>query len=130
MRKLYNRQEDNEKRKMLRHEMPKAEVLLWMHLKGKQIHGHKFRRQYGIGCYVIDLYCPKVKLAVEVDGATHLTEEEIAHDKNRQEAIEEIGIEFLRFTNLEIYHDIRSVVRKIKAKVKELSGSRKGKNRI
>jgi len=57
--------------------MTKAETLLWIELKGKNIEGLKFRRQYSIEAYVVDFYCPALKLAIEVDGATHVTDEEI-----------------------------------------------------
>ena len=51
---------------MLRKSMPEAEVILWSKLSRKQMSGHKFRRQYGVGRYSIDFYCPELKLAIEV----------------------------------------------------------------
>lgn len=100
--------------------MTKAETLLWLHLKGKQIYGSKFRRQYSVKSYIVDFYCPKIKLAVEIDGLTHLTEEEIEYDNHRQTEIESLGIQFLRFWNYEVYEDLYNVLEKIKSKVKEL----------
>jgi len=101
--------------------MTKAEIMLWQEIKGRKILGFKFRRQYSVGCYVIDFHCPKLKLAIEVDGLTHITDEEIEYDKFRQTEIELTGIEFIRFTNLEIYCDLFNVIEKIKHKVEELS---------
>jgi very-short-patch-repair endonuclease len=68
---LFNRFSDNSKRKELRLNMPKAEVVLWSRLKGKQLKGLKFRRQYGVGPYVVDFCCPELKLVIEVDGGSH-----------------------------------------------------------
>ena len=51
--------------------MTKAEVLLWLQLKNRKMLGQRFLRQYGIDAYVVDFYCPKLKLAIEVDGESH-----------------------------------------------------------
>jgi len=120
MTRIYNKKSHKEKRRTLRKNMTKAEVLLWLELKNKKILGQRFLRQYGVLSYVVDNYCPKVKLAAEVDGATHLTDEEIEYDKIRQEKLEQYGITFLRFTNTEIYNDRYNVIEKIKMKVKEM----------
>jgi very-short-patch-repair endonuclease len=98
------------RRQSLRNSAPRAEVILWRYLKGKQISGNKFRRQYSIGGYVVDFYCPTKRLAIEVDGITHLSREAKVHDKIRQVYIEEFNITFLRFTNSEIYKNIQGVV--------------------
>ena len=100
--------------------MTKAEILLWMELKDKKICGCKFRRQYSVLSYIVDNYCPNVKLAIEIDGATHQRGEEIEYDKHRQQEIETLGITFLRFKNEEVYDDRYNVLEKIKKKVKEL----------
>ncbi len=120
MGKIYNKRGQNEIRRKLRSEMSKAEVLLWIQLKGKQICGYKFRRQFGVDIYSIDFYCPKLKLAIEVDGATHFSDEDIEKDKIRQRKIEEFGIKFLRFTNLDIYDSLSGVIDIIKEKIKEI----------
>src|SRR5690349_10702266 len=117
MPKIYNKKSEQEKRRKLRDQMTKAEVLLWTELKNKKL-GVRFLRQYSINSYVVDFYCPSLKLAVEVDGATHCTDEEKEYDRSRQAEIETLNIEFLRFTNPEIYDDLYNVVEKIKAKCK------------
>ena len=88
------------KRKTFRRNMTKAEVFLWVQLKNKQILGCKFRRQHSIGSFVVDFYCPKLKLALEVDGESHFTKEAVEDDKRREEYIKSFGIRFLRVTNL------------------------------
>ena len=90
--------------------MPQAEVILWLRLKNKRLKDYRFRRQYSVGKYVIDFYCPKLKLAIEIDGESHFTEKAEIRDKLRQYIIESYGIEFMRFTNREIYENIDGVL--------------------
>jgi very-short-patch-repair endonuclease len=113
MTKLYNRSKEKLKRKMLRSNMPHAEVILWSKLKGKSLNSFKFRRQYSVGKFVVDFYCPKLKLAIEVDGDSHYIEDAKIRDKQRQSTIESFGISFLRFTNREITENADGVVVKI-----------------
>jgi very-short-patch-repair endonuclease len=120
MGEIFNQKKQTPKRKVLRENMTKAETLLWIELKGKNIGGLKFRRQYSVEAYVVDFYCPALKLAIEIDGATHVTDEEIEYDRKRQEEIETMGIKFLRFTNEEIYEDLHNVLERVKLKVNEL----------
>jgi len=120
MGKIFNQKSQTEKRKALRKNMTKAEAMLWSEIKGRKIEGCKFRRQFGVGSYVLDFYCPELKLAIEVDGATHLTNRELRYDIHRETEIENYSIHFLRFTNPEIYSDLYNVLEKIKLKIEEL----------
>ena len=92
-----------DKRKVLRSNMPLAEVILWSRLKGKQMEGYQFRRQYSIGHFVVDFYCPALRLAIELDGDSHYAGNEQLYDTERQKQIKAYGIEVLRFTNRDIY---------------------------
>ena len=76
--------------------MTKTEGLLWFELKNKKL-GERFLRQFSITKYVVDFYCPRLKLAIEIDGATHLTDDEILNDAKRQAKIESMFICFIRF---------------------------------
>jgi len=98
--------------------MPPAEVLLWLKLKGKGLEGYKFRRQYGVDKFVIDFYCPEIKLAIEVDGDSHFVEGADVTDKERQAIIESFGISFLRFTNREIYENLDGILNQIMEYIK------------
>jgi very-short-patch-repair endonuclease len=100
---IYNRPKQKRLRQHLRNTASDAERLLWTSLKGSQLLGYKFRRQQGIGQYVVDFYCPAKKVAIEIDGATHWTEEEQKRDRDRQHSIEVSGIRVLRFTNDDVY---------------------------
>jgi very-short-patch-repair endonuclease len=100
---IYNRPRQKRLRQHLRNTATDAELLLWSSLKGSQLLGYKFRRQQGIGQYVVDFYCPDKKVAIEIDGVTHWTDEEQKKDHIRQDYIEALGIRVLRFTNDDIY---------------------------
>ena len=120
MGKIFNQRSQTEKRRLLRNNATNAEEILWQRLKGKQIEGNKFRRQVSITEYVVDFYCPKLNLAIEVDGVTHSTTDEIEYDNDRQARIEILGIVFLRFRNEEIFNNLEKVISEISDKVKEL----------
>lgn len=113
MSRLFNRKFQKPVRQRLRNNATKAERILWSRLKGKQLFAHKFRRQHGIGPFVVDFYCPEYKLAIEVDGPIHETPWAEERDMQRQKYIEQYGIRFLRFTNDEVYRDLDGVMRKI-----------------
>ncbi len=96
MTKVFNRTSEKLKRKILRDNMPKAEIVLWAKLKGKGLCGYKFRRQYSVREFIIDFYCPELKLAIEIDGNSHFVEGAETRDRERQQIIESYGIKFLR----------------------------------
>ena len=101
--------------------MPEAEVILWSKLKGKQIGGFKFRRQYSVGSYIIDFYCPSKKLAIELDGEGHFVGNKLASDQERQQWIEQFDIRFLRFTNDEIRANLDGVLDRIEEALNEMN---------
>ncbi len=79
--------------------------------------GFKFRRQYSVGPYVIDFYCPALNLAVEIDGDSHFQRD--SNDKPRQYYIENFGIRFSRFTNEEVYNNLEGVLEVIRQAAEE-----------
>ena len=113
MSRIYNRISEYEKRKELRNNMTKAEVILWSKLKDKHLNGIKFRRQYSVGPYIVDFYCAKRRLAIEIDGDSHFQEGAKEYDEERQKYIEDCGISFLRFTNNDIYENLKEVLNTI-----------------
>jgi len=123
MTKLYNRASEKAKRQQLRRNMTKAEFRLWQKIKGKQLAGVKFRRQYSVDRFIVDFYCTELKLAIEVDGESHFREGVQEYDKERQAFIESVGIRFLRFTNDEVYGDLEEVLERIVQKIGELQNS-------
>ncbi|MBI2325920.1 endonuclease domain-containing protein [Candidatus Collierbacteria bacterium] len=103
-----------EKRRVLRNNVTEAEKILWKKLKRKQL-GLQFRRQFGIGSYILDFYCPEKKLAVELDGGFHRKRKE--YDEDRTEYLNSLNISVMRFWNQEIVDDVDAVVEKIKKKL-------------
>ena len=121
MTKLYNKKSEKEKRRFLRNHQTVAENLVWIYLRKKQISSERFLRQYGIKYYVLDFYCPSLKLAVEIDGDSHFeSNESIDYDKERENFLKSLGISIIRFTNQEVIENLEKVINKIIGKVKEL----------
>ncbi len=103
--------------------MTSAEKVLWVFLRRKQISGYKFRRQFSVLGFVLDFYCPQLKLAIEVDGSSHDGEDRKIYDKQRQNLIELLGIRFLRFTNDDVFSHTGKVLEEIENVVRTPSGS-------
>jgi very-short-patch-repair endonuclease len=107
---VFNKASVKGRRKQLRSTMPEAEVILWSQLKNKQLSGIKFRRQYSVGRYVVDFYCAKKKLAIEIDGDSHYMLHAPERNEGRQQWIEQFGIRFLRFTNDDVRKNLHGVL--------------------
>lgn len=99
MNELFNRPDGTERRRQLRNAMPDAEVILWSRLKGRQLLGGKFRRQYGVGSFVIDFFSVESKLGIELDGDSHFLPGRAEYDVRRQQFIEGLGISVIRIAN-------------------------------
>jgi very-short-patch-repair endonuclease len=110
------------RRRYLRSHLPKAEVLLWMRLSNRQMLGYKFRRQYSVDRFVIDFYCPELRLAIEVDGESHFTPRARVYDLGRQNHIESFGIRFLRVMNEDVYQNLDAVLDEIEATIQTIAG--------
>jgi very-short-patch-repair endonuclease len=121
---VYNQSDQKEYRQHLRTHGTRAEIVLWLCLKGRQVRGYKFRRQYGIQMFVVDFYCPELKLAIEVDGVTHEDAWRQKLDRNRQRLIESYGVHVLRFTDEEVLGDADSVVKAIEEEIDRLRGGK------
>jgi very-short-patch-repair endonuclease len=102
-----------EQARELRNNCTLSEKLLWQKLKGKQLKGYDFHRQKPLNYYIVDFYCNELGLAIELDGSVHRAEDTIYRDKRRQEALEECGIRFLRFSDEDIYRNIQDVLARI-----------------
>lgn len=92
----------------LRNTMTVAEIMLWQRLKGKQMRGYDFHRQKPIDHYVVDFFCPRLKLVLEIDGISH--EGKLEQDEKRQKDLEEYDLTFLRFDDLEVKRNLDGVV--------------------
>src|SRR5436309_1338412 len=92
----------------LRHEMTPTEKRLWMRLRGRRFDGFKFRRQTPIAGYIVDFYCARARLVIELDGESHLDKAEL--DEKRCEAIEASGVKVLRFWDTHVYDELDAVL--------------------
>ncbi|MBK6266116.1 methionine synthase [Marivirga sp. S37H4] len=99
--------------KEMRHQPTQAEEILWNALKGKQLDGHKFRRQHILGGYIADFICLRKSLIIEVDGLIHQLPENKASDEERTKWLEEQGFKVIRFTNTEVINQLEIVLDKI-----------------
>lgn len=111
---IFNQEWSIERRRELRNHSTRPEVHFWNAVKGRQVLGTQFRRQYNIGRYIADFYVPQLKLVVEIDGAVHFTPEAQEYDKVRSESFASIGILTTRFTNDEVYGDLDGVIERLK----------------
>ena len=117
----YNNPNLLSKRKDLRNNSTSAESTLWNLLKGKQVMGMKFRRQHSVGPYILDFYCPQMRLCIELDGHEHFTSVGDAQDDIRTEYLLKYhGIQTLRFENSDIFNHTEGVIGIISENIQEL----------
>ena len=103
--------------KNLRNNMTKQEVILWQHIKNKQIQNVKFRRQQQIGRYICDFVSFYPKIVIELDGSQHITGEQQKSDMRRDKYLTSEGFKVLRFWNNEIDKNINGVIQEIEKSI-------------
>jgi very-short-patch-repair endonuclease len=126
---MYARRNDRnlkEKRRQLRKEMSRAEKILWSQLRGRQLDGLRFQRQYSIGVYILDFYCPALSLAIEADGFSHAPPDARLYDNRRTADLEAQGITVVRFWNEEIFERCDRVIERIREVAEVLRGESSG----
>ncbi|PIT86841.1 MAG: hypothetical protein COU33_00965 [Candidatus Magasanikbacteria bacterium CG10_big_fil_rev_8_21_14_0_10_43_6] len=97
------------RRKNLRRKQTKAEKIFWLHIRKSQL-GYKFRRQFQISKYIADFYCHKLKLVVEIDGWTHIGEDQQRYDAKRHAEIESRGYTVIRYTDTQVLSETNAVL--------------------
>ena len=107
-----------EYRQLLRRTETPTERMLWKKLRNKQLDGYRFRQQHGYGPYVLDFYCPSLRLCIELDGDVHDTEEVRQKDKERTIFLTQNRIHILRFRNEEVELNINGVLDRIRDYIK------------
>jgi very-short-patch-repair endonuclease len=115
------------RRRELRRKSTPAEKKLWDALKLFRWENMPFRRQYSVDWYVLDFYCPKFHLAVEVDGPIHDRVENQGNDKVREDWLKSQSITILRFSNESVMDHLSQVLEKIKDSLKSPSPDHGGK---
>ena len=94
----------------LRNKSTIGEVRLWEYLRKNQMMGYTFNRQKPLDRYIVDFYCAKLKLVIEVDGDYHAEKDQIVTDDIRQKFLEKYSLNFLRFTEAECVKEIGAVL--------------------
>lgn len=94
-----------------RHQLTKAEEIIWNKILSYQKTGYKFTRQKPIHRFIVDFYCSKLNLAVEIDGSSH--DKRKGYDYDRDKFLSQIGIKTVRFTNDEVINHLEVVNKKI-----------------
>lgn len=97
----------------LRKGMTNAEILLWSKVKSKQLKNYQFYRQKIIGDFIVDFYCPKAKLIIELDGGQHYTIEGKQKDVQRDAYLTSLGLKVLRFSDNEVFTNLEGVLERI-----------------
>jgi very-short-patch-repair endonuclease len=106
----YTDQDSLRRARAMRHTMTKAELILWTRLREANRHGYKFRRQHAIHPYIADFAHIRGQVVIEIDGATHGTEEERSYDARRTAFLEARGWTVIRFSNTDVYENVSGVV--------------------
>lgn len=117
MKNIYNKKILKERRVELRKNLTLPEKILWHCLNKRQLKGHKFFRQYGVGPYILDFYCPEARIAIELDGESHLPEDQKLYDIERTRYLNGNNIKVIRFWNDEIIGDIEDVILRISGSI-------------
>jgi very-short-patch-repair endonuclease len=97
----------------LRKNMTDAENLLWTRIRNKQLKGYQFYRQKIVGNYIVDFYCSRANLVVEVDGGQHYDNGAKQKDRTRDEYMLSLGLRVLRFSDREVFENLNGATEKI-----------------
>lgn len=114
-----NPKNTKKKRRSLRSNMTKWEIRLWNDLKGRKMFGFKVRRQYGINNYVVDFYCPQLKLVVEVDGDVHYFKEKMRKDQVKDQRLKREDIKVVRIEVMDLEEDYESMIQYLEGVFKD-----------
>ncbi|HUH48207.1 MAG TPA: endonuclease domain-containing protein [Arenibacter sp.] len=117
--KLHNDPKNKGYRIKLRKNMTLAEAYLWKELQRKKLDGKKFRRQHGIGNYIVDFYCMEENLVIELDGKIHNSKSAIIYDEKRTAFLNNNGIMVIRFKNKMVFENLPDVLQEIRNSFKE-----------
>lgn len=107
---LFNTISNRNKSRVLRKNSTETEKKLWSKLRNKQLNGFRFHRQYGIGSYIVDFYCPQLRLVIEVDGGQYGEERDYEYDQKRTHYLKNCNIKVLRYWNNEALQNIDGVI--------------------
>jgi very-short-patch-repair endonuclease len=105
--------EDLAKARGLRRPPTEPEKRLWRLLRDRRLADVKFRRQHPVGPYVVDFFCAKAKLVLELDGGDHADVQKTDDDEHRSRELEKVGFRVLRFWNTDVLQNPDGVLKSI-----------------
>ncbi len=108
---FYNNQNQKDRRRELRRNQTEAEKILWQKIRARKINNLKFYRQYSAGPYILDFFCPQIRLAIELDGKQH--KDALIYDKERENFLKDKDIDVIRFWNSDVLENMENVLKKI-----------------
>jgi very-short-patch-repair endonuclease len=123
---MYNLSYDKDLKRFsrdLRNHSTYGEVLLWMELRAGQMKGYKFNRQKPLDKYILDFYCKRLNLVIEIDGDTHHSEKARLKDEKRQLVLENLGLNFLRFDDSDVQNKMEMVLERIMKFIEEFESA-------
>ena len=101
----------------MRNNSTKGEITFWCELLRGRKTGYQFYRQRPIDRYIVDFYCAKLKLVIEVDGTSH--ENKKAYDEKRDKILEGLGLKVIRYNDLMVLHNIHLIEKDFKEQIKK-----------
>ena len=108
-----------DRRRELRRDQTTEELMLWDFLKARRLAGEKFRRQCGLGPYIVDFYCARIRLIIELDGSVHNTPEAKDYDQEREFELFHQGYKMIRFKNFQVRDRLPEVLKSIQDMIRE-----------
>jgi very-short-patch-repair endonuclease len=123
MKLVHNLRKLMDSRSELRKQSIETEDLLWQELRNSKL-GFKFRRQHSIGGYILDFYCAKARLIIELDGPIHDSRK--GYDKNKDKYFNELNYKVIRFKNSEVTGNLAKVIKEIELHLSPSPKSRRG----
>ena len=107
---LKGRSENLASKRRLRSEMTRSERLVWSRIRAQQLQGLKFRRQHGIGPYIVDFYCSERGVVVEIDGDVHAGASQAAKHEQRENYLRSLGLRVFRYMNDDVLNRLEDVL--------------------
>lgn len=118
MTQIFNRSRQRPVRQHLRKKLTETEAILWSQLKERKLGKLRFRRQYSIGRYVVDFYCPSLKLVIEIDGEVHSSVEAQKYDRIRDQFLKSLGLRIMHFRNQDVQNNLSRILEIIRDEVR------------
>ena len=109
------------RKRKLRKDATITEQIFWKEIRAKRFEGCKFRRQHGIGPYIVDFCAPRLGLVIEIDGDVHVLPDQKHQDINRTKEIEALGFRVIRYSNQDILKNLEGVLSDLLSQIEETS---------